>query len=697
MDDTIYLIGGEGGAEQSLGSQSVLRIATYSLKELQWTAKIINGNRALNRSFHASTVVGSNKIFTFGGCTSLGNLGEILSVTSSAEEVTCEICQANNVSLKGLSASTLGLSSKTERVVLYGGLTDINEYTSECLVFDPTADSFKNSKVAIMQTESESPPPRAFHSAVVCGESRQYLIIHGGRGRTGLLSDIWILDASSLFSPVEQVQVDPKAKGGKGGKAAPTPSLPFWCQVALNSPLNPRCLHSSSLTTTDRSFTLHTFGGVGDQGIFPIEISSTQISQEGPNKFTGTHTSPDSIPQEQESRTFSKRYAFSSCEIIENENPVAIFVFGGVQNLQSHSTALPELMILEKDSAFSAHALPLLPELSPSDKTPLDESVGHIEYPSGDIYDGEVLKEEDVTYRHGLGKLLYANGSVYEVGVSYWLFLDSFVQGSWERDIRQGTGSYTSCDENEKYTGEFKEGEYHGRGSLHLIQPLEGKPQTKTILEYEGMFDSSVFHGHGLLKDSAANTTYRGDFCHGVKSGHGILTRTSDGCQLYDGEWSNGVPSGRGTYMLEGGHIYTGEIHNGLPHGEGHCRYVDGSEYTGAWKTGRRNGNGFYIGAALDEYKGKWVGDMRSGKGVWKSARGDCYDGVWDRDLPHGKGNVTYNLGENCADPSRERSYNGNWDHGKRSGQGEVTYANGVTKKGSWDSTTKDIAFVEDN
>jgi hypothetical protein len=415
MDDTIYLIG--GGDQNNLDSQSIIRIATYCLKQLRWTSKTINGNRALNRSFHASTVVGS-KIFTFGGCTSLGNLGEILSVTSSAEEVTCETCQVNNASLKGLSASTMGLSSKTERVVLYGGLTDLNDYASECLVFDPTADTLQNSKIISMQTESEIPPARAFHSAVVCGENRQYLIVHGGRGRAGLLSDLWILDTSSLFLPAEPVQIDPKSKGGKGGKAAPTPSLPFWCQVALNSPLTPRCLHSSFLTTTGRSFTLHTFGGVGDQGIFPIEISGTQIVQEGPNKFTGTHLTTDSAHQEQETpRTFSKRYAFSSCEIIENENPVAIFVFGGIQNLQHNSSALlPELMILEESSSFASQALQQLPELSPADEAPPDNNIGHIEYPSGDVYDGEVLKEEDVTYRHGNGKLLYANGSVYEVG-----------------------------------------------------------------------------------------------------------------------------------------------------------------------------------------------------------------------------------------------------------------------------------------
>jgi hypothetical protein len=417
MNDIIYLIG--GGDQTNLDSQSIIRIVTYCLKKLQWTTKTINGNRALNRSFHASTVVGS-KILTFGGCTSLGNLGEILSVTSSAEEITCETCEASNISLKGLSASTLGLPSKNERVVLYGGSTDQNEYTSECLVFDPTAtDSFQNSKISIMQTESESPPARAFHSAVVSGEHRQYLIIHGGRGPSGLLHDIWILDTSPLFLPVEPVQIDPKAKGGKGGKGAPAPSLPFWSHVALNSPLTPRCLHSSYLshTTTGSSrssFLLHTFGGISaTTGVLSIEISSTEIIQEGPNKFTATAI-PTAPPQEQEQEPhpISKRYAFSSCEIIENENPVAIFVFGGIQNPQ---TALPELMVLEETSSFLAHALPLLPELSPATEPPPDDGRAHLEYPSGDVYDGEVLKEDDVTYRHGIGKMSYADGSVYEV------------------------------------------------------------------------------------------------------------------------------------------------------------------------------------------------------------------------------------------------------------------------------------------
>jgi hypothetical protein len=259
-------------------------------------------------------------------------------------------------------------------------------------------------------------------------------------------------------------------------------------------------------------------------------------------------------------------------------------------------------------------------------------------------------------------------------------------------------GSYTTSDENQQYTGQFEDGEYSGDGSLKSVSTAKNSRGTleKNTTEYQGEFRSSLYHGRGIFKDSLSDTTYEGDFCEGIKSGYGRLTRTSNGLHLYEGEWVLDLPCGHGTFMLEGGHIYTGSMLNGLPHGDGHCRYVDGGEYTGSWKNGRRNGYGSFIGAALDEYKGKWVGDLRSGKGIWKSSRGDIYDGIWDLNLPHDKGRMTYILADGCTDPTRERSYDGCWNHGKRSGPGEVTYANGVTKKGLWNSMTRDTAFDDE-
>lgn len=361
-----------------------------------------------------------------------------------------------------------------------------------------------------------------------------------------------------------------------------------------------------------------------------------------------------------------------------------LLVFGGIQKLNNQIEVLPELIVLDETSNIAQHSKSLLPELFPINDQSLNDLNVHIEYPSGDIYDGEILRDGDIMYRHGNGKMRYNNGSIYE--------------GDWFNDIRHGKGKFYLSNNSHIYEGDFENDEYSGEGKLiSIVETNKDGRSQNTTHEYIGTFKSSLYHGNGILKDTLLDTTYEGEFFEGLKSGQGQLTQTSTGKNIYNGEWYMDVPCGYGTFILNGGHIYTGYMKNGVPDGEGHCRYIDGGEYSGLWKNGRRNGYGSYVGPSLDEYKGKWVGDLRSGYGVWKSARGDIYDGLWDLDLPHNNGKVTYNIGENNTNPTREKIYQGGWNHGKRSGNGEVTYANGILKKGNWNCTTCDIAFVSDD
>lgn len=406
LDKTVYVIGGN---DKNDDTQSIIRVSTFDSHLLQWKNQIINGNCAVNRSFHASTVYGA-KIFTFGGSTSLGSISEVMEVTASAEEVTCKTVAVNGMGLRGLSASTVGISSKAEKIIIFGGINDRLEYQSESQIYDPT-DLLENGKMTPLQIDSELPPARAFHSAAVSGEHKQYLIIHGGRGKTGLLSDTWVLDSTSLFmAPSETPQIDPKAKSGKGGKGNTAPILPFWCQISTNIPFVPRCLHSSFVTSTARSLTLSIFGGVSDSGILSLDLCQMEILQEAPNKFTGNLISSGGQQPEMD----SKRHSFCSCEILDDGSIVAILVFGGSQYRPNDSFALPQLMILNESCTYFSNTA-VFRQINSARQDLVDDIIGHIDYPNGDIYDGEILKEDDVTYRHGRGKLLSVDGSVYEV------------------------------------------------------------------------------------------------------------------------------------------------------------------------------------------------------------------------------------------------------------------------------------------
>lgn len=410
LNDIVYVIGGIDQNNNNSESHNNVRIATFDLITMTWKSMMINTNGILNRSFHASAVVGSS-IYTFGGSTILGNLDEIFEISITLEDIKCNTSKFPNLGIIGLSASKFSIPNIGERVFLYGGISSNGNYLSDIQIFEPN-ELLENSKLTTLQTESEIPPPRAYHSSIVCGDNKQLLIIHGGRGNSGLLNDIWILDTSPLNVSIETTPiVDPKVKGGaKSGKAVATSTpLPFWSQVIVNTSLPNRCLHSSYTKSIDKKIYLHIFGGIGEYGIYSTDFYDIEINQETGNKYIEQSIN---IPTEQNS---TKRYGFSTTDIKENDRSVMLLVFGGIQKLNKQSLELSELIILDDNSNIAQHSKSLLPELFPQVDDSLNDLNVHIEYPSGDVYDGEILRDGDTMYKHGRGKMTYADGSIYEV------------------------------------------------------------------------------------------------------------------------------------------------------------------------------------------------------------------------------------------------------------------------------------------
>jgi hypothetical protein len=81
-----------------------------------------------------------------------------------------------------------------------------------------------------------------------------------------------------------------------------------------------------------------------------------------------------------------------------------------------------------------------------------------------------------------------------------------------------------------------------------------------------------------VLKPEIAGT-YNGDCKKGLAQGKGI----AQGIDHYEGQFSKGLPSGRGTYKWANGVYYEGEWKNGMREGEGKMVYPD-SVVTGFWK-----------------------------------------------------------------------------------------------------------------
>lgn len=81
----------------------------------------------------------------------------------------------------------------------------------------------------------------------------------------------------------------------------------------------------------------------------------------------------------------------------------------------------------------------------------------------------------------------------------------------------------------------------------------------------------------------------------------------------YLGECKDGLANGKG--IAVGIDKYDGQFVNGLPEGKGTYIWADGSKYKGDWKNGKRNGQGTFTSANLDSILiGLWENDVFKGE-----------------------------------------------------------------------------------
>jgi hypothetical protein len=111
--------------------------------------------------------------------------------------------------------------------------------------------------------------------------------------------------------------------------------------------------------------------------------------------------------------------------------------------------------------------------------------------------------------------------------------------------------------------------------------------------------------------------------------------------------------TGKKKETLEDGSVYEGEFFNGKPHGRGTITYPDGSFKKGEWRGDKFNGVLFPAPNRLIP---------ATGKGKLKSKDGAVYEGDIVNGKPHGKGKMTYPDG---------KVEEGEWEDGKFLGNKE--------------------------
>lgn len=187
--------------------------------------------------------------------------------------------------------------------------------------------------------------------------------------------------------------------------------------------------------------------------------------------------------------------------------------------------------------------------------------------PDGSVYDGGSEKGKP----NGEGRLTYPNGAVYEGG-----FIDGECFG-------HGKLSFPS--------GAYYEGEFEGN-----VYPIVGRLTYADGTVYDGAFDDDGKPiGMGTSSEKAGKgETGKTDYRYRETLANGTV---------YEAEWANGQPTGRGRLIYTNGSVYEGTVVSGKAEGSGTLCYKNGTVYIGDFHNDRPDGNGRMV------HSGGWVFD----------------------------------------------------------------------------------------
>ena len=155
---------------------------------------------------------------------------------------------------------------------------------------------------------------------------------------------------------------------------------------------------------------------------------------------------------------------------------------------------------------------------------------------------------------------------------------------------------------------------------------------------------------HGLGKAIFGNgDVYEGEFSDGVREGSGTYTYASPPVEegeepippkaMYEGTWKAGLRSGVGVLTYTGGTKYQGHFKEGVFCGQGTMFYSNGDIHVGEWSGGQKNGTGTYISKASGaRSSGTWA-KGRLVDGRFADVHSNSYTGAF---VPNGRKCVSY-------------------------------------------------------
>ena len=144
----------------------------------------------------------------------------------------------------------------------------------------------------------------------------------------------------------------------------------------------------------------------------------------------------------------------------------------------------------------------------------------------------------------------------------------------------------------------------------------EGETDENGLPHGEGTMDYAHGEYSHWLGYSIAPKSYRGQWCHGVKSGWGVMEYYFDGEYRrvrYAGNWADDTPNGKGELRVtlangtDNSHVHVFE------HGKREdwgVEIVDDVEIGCYWKSDRKNGRGICSLGYKKVFRGVWTDDV---------------------------------------------------------------------------------------
>jgi hypothetical protein len=186
---------------------------------------------------------------------------------------------------------------------------------------------------------------------------------------------------------------------------------------------------------------------------------------------------------------------------------------------------------------------------------------------------------------------------------------------------------------------------------------------------YRGAMRGASLHGKGEYVSKAFK--YEGEFSEGLKQGQG--TYVWDNGDRYEGLFANDRPDGRGKYQFANGDSYEGEVRQGVIVGRGSYSSKNGDVFDGSFAGGKPQGVGVYRFASGDRYEGEMEQGKPQGKGRYHSKNGDRVEAPFVDGKPQGKGTYYFSNGDR---------YEGDIVGGALTGAGTYQYGSGMKYEG---------------